>query len=202
MLEIIMQLSIILGIAIVVYAIYRYSKNLTYSVNKDLIISEYISLHRGSTVDKEIAGILLRIKIELHSSKVALMRFHNGGKFANGFDMKKFTTTHETASDSIEPFMDRCTNILNSRYPIAFEMLGITGQFFVSDVDDCIDLNFKADMKKYGFKSCYLFLIRQIDGKEEGFVGVNFNTTNVLNQEQRSIIIENIPTLLSLINTK
>ena len=201
-LNILMQLSIIITMAIAIYAFYRYSSHINYAMKKDRIIDEYLSLQRCSNVDKEIIGILLRTRIELRSCKVALMRFHNGGKFANGFDMKKFTTTHETASDTIEPLMDKCVGVLNSRYPVAFEILGLTGQFFVSDVDDCIDLNFKADMKKYGFKCCYLFLIRQHDGKEEGFVGVNFTTTKILDPEQRSIVTEHIPELLSLINMK
>jgi hypothetical protein len=98
--------------------------------------------------------------------------------------------------------MDRCVGVLNSRYPVAFEILGLTGQFFVSDVEDCIDLNFKSDMKKYGFKSCYLFLVRQLDGKEEGFIGVNFNSSQVLSAEKRSIITEHIPELLLLINMR
>ena len=54
-----MQISIIIGIIIMIYAIYKYAKHLTLSFDKDKIITDYISLQRSGSVDKEIAGILL-----------------------------------------------------------------------------------------------------------------------------------------------
>jgi hypothetical protein len=199
-LTIIMQFCIIIGVFISVYLFYKYVDKIKAAPCKADIIKSYLSLERESMYNKEIAGILVRLKIELQSCKVGLMRFHNGGKFANGLDMKKFTATHETASDIVPPFMDKCVGVLNSRYPVAFEMLATQGTFVTSDVDDCIDLNFKADMKKFGFKACYLFLINQVDGTHEGFIGINFTKTEVLSAEKRHIVKEEIPKILSLIN--
>ncbi len=199
-LSIVMQVMFIIVCMAILYVAHKYFNVFTKSLNKDDIIKQYLTLQKESTYNKEISGILVRLKLELQSAKVGLMRFHNGGKFANGIDMKKFTATHETASDTIEPFMDKCVSVLNSRYPVAFEILGISGQFVVSDVDDCVDLNFKADMKKYGFKSCYLFLINQAEGHHEGFIGINFTQTTVLDAQKRAIVNEQIPRILALIN--
>jgi len=201
-LTIIMQFCIIIGVAISVILFYNYIQKIKPPPCQDAIIKSYINLGKESTYNKEVYAILVRLRLELQSAKVGLMRFHNGGKFSNGHDMKKFTATHETASDTIEPFMDKCIGVLNSRYPVALETLWYHETYFVADVEDCNDLNFKSDMKRYGFKACYLFLIKQVDGKHEGFIGINFTHTEVLSTEKREIIKGEIPKILSLINMK
>jgi hypothetical protein len=199
-LTIIMQFCIIIGVAISVYQFSIYVKKIKPPICKEDIIKAYVTDENEYLCNIETHGILYRIGLELRSCKVALMRFHNGGKFANGRDMRKFTTTHETPSDTIKPFMDNNIGVLISRYPIAFNCLKIQGYYAVSDINDCNDLNFKCDMKKYGFKACYLFLIKQVNGNHEGFIGVNFCETTVLDSEKREIVKEQIPKILSLIN--
>lgn len=165
---------------------------------------QIISLEKDAYCNAEVQRMLIRVKLELHACKVLLARFHNGGCYANGLDMKKHTVTHETAGGTIsnDSLMDKCVGVLNSRYGIGFEVLAATHQYVVSDSEDCLDSNFKADMGRHGFKSCYLFLIKQRDGIDEGFIGVNFKETMVLTAEQRDIVLEQIPRLLDLINMK
>jgi hypothetical protein len=98
--------------------------------------------------------------------------------------------------------MDKCVSVLNSRYGIAFEQLAIRREYVVYDVDDCTDTNFKRDMSEYGFKATYIFLIKQLNGSDEGFIGVNFSDTKVLTAEQRDIIREQIPRIIDLVNMK
>jgi hypothetical protein len=161
---------------------------------------EPANLRKDSYYNAELQRILIRVKLELQACKVVLARFHNGGCFANGLDMRKFTVSHETAAGSKIPLMDKCVGVLNSRYGIAFERLAIMKEYIINDIEDCSDQNFKRDMIEYGFKATYLFLIKQTNGVDEGFIGINFSDTTVLTQEQREIVREQIPRIIDLVN--
>lgn len=194
---------LIAGVLIISILINLLNKVLNVSLNKTLTKTN-ISLEKDAYCNAEVQRIIIRLKLELHSCKVILSRFHNGGCYANGLDMKKFTVSHETTGGTIGGInlMDKCVGVLNSRYGIAFETLAASHQFVVNDTDECLDQNFKNDMISYGFKACYLFLIKQVNGVDEGFIGINFKETIVLTAEQRDIVKDQIPRILNLINMK
>jgi hypothetical protein len=158
------------------------------------------SVKEDSCYSTIVQKIICKLKFELKSTKIVIGRFHNGGNYVNGLPMKKFTLTHETAGGTDLPMMDKCVAVLNSRYSQAFAQLATLYDYCVADVNDCPDLNFKRDMELWKFKSCYLFLMRQFDGKEDGFVGVNFKYTNVMSKEQRHMVEEQIPRIIGLLN--
>lgn len=162
----------------------------------------HISIKSASLYDTEIYRVVKQIQQEVNASKVIIARFHNGGVFRNGLDMEKFSITHETPLGSDFPLQDKCVAVLNSRYASAFLHLATCGDYCISDIEDCPDPNFKQDMRHYGFKSTYLFLIKQFDGSDEGFIGLNFRETKVLNQEQRNKVENHIPRLLGLLNMR
>jgi len=147
-----------------------------------------------------IQKILCRLKKELNATKIIIGRFHNGGNYVNGLPMKKFSLTHETAGGTELPMMDRGVGVLNSKYSEAFAQLATIGEYCISDIEDCTDDNFKRDMRSYGFKATYLFLIRQFDDKEDGFISINFKTTMVVDKEHRHMVIEQIPRIMGLLN--
>lgn len=161
-----------------------------------------VPLKREIYCDAEIYRIIIRLKYEFYALKVFIGRYHDGGIFANGLRMKKFTITHETAGGGDKPMMDIFVGTMNSRYCIAFEGLIAQEIFCVSDIEDCVDLNLRDDMRKYGFKALYLFLIRQRNGIEEGFLGIGFRETTVLSEEQRDVVREQIGHILDLINLR
>ena len=164
-----------------------------------------VPLKREVYCDAEIYRIIIRLKYELNAAKVFVGRFHDGGVFANGLRMRKFTITHETISMnrlSQRNMMDHFVGTMNSKYCISFEALLVQGIFAVSDIEDCIDLNLKSDMEKFGFKAVYLFLLRQHSGIEEGFVGIGFNETTVLSSEQKDLVSEACEHIIDLMNLK
>jgi len=202
-LELITEILFLLGGSVIVVILYTLLYKLTNSPITKAISKTTISLQKDSYCNAEVQRILIRLRLELGAAKVTLARFHNGGCFANGLDMKKFTVTHETSSSvSHPPMMDRCVGVMNSRYGIAFETLSSQHQYVVVDVEDCVDLNFKEDMKFYGFKACNLFLIKQKDGMDEGILTVHFAFTRLLTPEERDICKDQIPRILDLINLK
>jgi hypothetical protein len=200
--ELIAQLLFLLGGTMMVYILWGLSRKLLSSPLNKSMGKEAVSLEKDAYCNAEVQRILIRLKLELNASKVTLTRFHNGGCFANGLDMKKFTITHETSSEVIPPLMDKGVAMLNSRYGIAFETLASQHQYVVVDVEDCLDQNFKTDMKRFGFKACNLFLIKQVDGLDEGILTVNFSNTRLLTPQERDICTEQIPRILDLINLK
>jgi hypothetical protein len=158
------------------------------------------SVKEDSVYNVVIQKIICKLKLDLHATKIVIGRFHNGGNYVNGLPMKKFTLTHETAGGTDIPMMDKCVAVLNSRYSVAFAQLATIDSYCISDINDCNDMNFQRDMRMYGYKATYLFLMRQFDGKEDGFIGVNFNHTEVLMKEQRHLVEEQIPRIIGLLN--
>jgi len=114
--------------------------------------------------------------------------------------MKKNTMTHETPEPRKEPMMDCNVSVLNSRYPTAMMTLTTMGNYTVSDVNDCDDPSFKREMVKRDYKSACLFLIRNFDGTDEGFLSIYSNQTKVMFQEDKEKVMVKLPKLLGLIN--
>jgi hypothetical protein len=159
-------------------------------------------LKKSIEYDLLLSRLLHKIKDELNATKIVVARFHNGGNFYNGLAMKKFSIYMETASanSTIPCMQDTYRDVLNTRYPEVFNHLVVWEDYICADIGDCIDINFKQDAKRCGFKSVNLFLIKQLNGVEEGFVGINFNYTHVMTPEQRSIVTEEIPKILGMLN--
>lgn len=186
-------LSIILGIFL------RKLNNYGESISHNKTISKS-TIRKSSEYDAIIAKTLFKIKKIAKADKVILSRFHNGGYFCNGFEMQRFTVTHETPYGSKEPLQDNQLGTLISRYPVAMTTLATFGSWIVHDIEDCTDPNFKRDMEKYGFKAAYLFLIKQFDESEEGFLGINWNTTHVMEESDKIEVKNELPRLLGLMN--
>jgi hypothetical protein len=160
------------------------------------------SIRDRALYDVEINRLIFKLKSDLKADKVSVCRFHNGGTFNNGWDMKKFSCTHETPGGSIKPLHDTAQGILNSRYSEAILSLVTLDTYSVEDRRDCIDPNFKADMEKLGHESTHLFLIRQFDGRDEGFICIAYNRTFVMDEEKREIVKNEIPRILGLVNMR
>lgn len=195
-------INLLLILTIAVFVVLFYISKLKKD-NVVTVVHETIGVKEASLFDVVIMQILCKAQMETNSSKVVLARFHNGGAFSNGIDMKKFTVTHETPGGGKEPLMDKMMGRFNSRYPSTILQLSTCDYFCLSDINDSVDNAFKKDMEYYGFNSANLFMIRQLGiGAAEGFVGVFFKYTNVMNLEAREKITLKIPRLLNLVNQK
>lgn len=167
---------------------------------KESMTNIKVPIKKASTFDASLKVLLYKLKTSVGATKLIVARFHNGGNFSNGYEMKKFSVTHETPGGTDIPMMDGNIAVLNSRYSEAMLCLVSTEEYSVADVNDCMDDMFKHDMKKNGFSSTYLFLIKQIDGTEEGFVGVNFKYPHIMTKEDREKITDFVPDILGVLN--
>ena len=159
-----------------------------------------MSIKDESHYNVEVQRIICRLKNELQATKIIIARFHNGGNYVNGLHMSKHSITFETEGGAYIPMMDKCVSVFNSRYPIAFAHLASMEDYCISERDACGDSNFSRDMKEYDFQSTNLFMMKQFDGSEEGFIGVNFRHTHVMDKEQRDKVKEQIPIIIGLLN--
>jgi len=190
-----------LGVSVVVlFIVYTFWKNI---IKPDKLGNKWhdrYSVKEDSLCHVVVQKILCKLKIDLFATKIIIGRFHNGGNYVNGLPMKKFSLTHETAGGTDTPMMDKGVGVLNSKYSEAFAQLATIEEYCMADLNDCTDANFKRDMMGYGFKATYLFLIRQFDGKEDGFIGINFKETKVVDKEHRHMVIEQLPRIMGLLN--
>jgi hypothetical protein len=198
MIEVVATVLLIIAGIIFIYLLHQLVNKVNIGVQKKEVIK--VTVKDDAVFNVQINRLIYKLRTDLHADKICIARFHNGGSFNNGFDMKKFSITHETPLPCDEPMMSHNQAILNSRYPDAFLHLVSLESYIVHNIDNCTDPNFKSDMKRYGWNSTMLFLIRQFDGSDEGFVGINFKQTRVLTDEEYGKIEEIIPTLLGLVN--
>jgi len=189
------------GIIIVAYGIFKALNRLVINIPAKPVKINF-PLKQSIEYDLLLSRTLQKLKDELNATKVLVARFHNGGNFYNGLAMKKFSVYMETASSNstIPCMQDTYRDVMNSRYPEVFSHLVVWGDYICSDIADCLDTNFKNDAVKCGFVSVNLFLIKQLNGVEEGFVGINFRTGEVMTPEQRSKVTEAIPKILGMLN--
>jgi hypothetical protein len=149
-----------------------------------------------------IDRILLELKYELNVADVFIGRFHNGGNFANGTKMEKFSITYGKASPNIKVLQPRFYDIFCSHWPVVMDYLITFDNYVCNDFKDCADANFVKDMQEAGFQSIYFYLICQNDAARtpEGFLGVCFSDSRFLEEEVKDRIKGDIPRLLSLMN--
>jgi hypothetical protein len=188
-------IAVILVLALIV--LYRFARRLE---KKEDATKPSISIKEESHYNVEVQRIICRLKNELQATKIVIARFHDGGNYVNGLHMSKHSITFETEGGAYIPMMDKCVGVFNSRYSLALAHLASMGDFCISERDACEDLNFSRDMKEYDLQSTNLFLMRQFDGSDEGFIGVNFRHTHVMDKEHRDKVKEQIPIIIGLLN--
>jgi len=196
----ILILVVIVGFGIILWELIKALKYFSPAPNLKPL---HISLKKSSEYNLILSRKLYELKFTLNASKILITRFHNGGNYLNGMAMMKFSVYMETASELAScPIMcDNFRDVLNTRYPIAFShLLSSWEEYICSDIDDCMDMNFKIDAKKCGFKSVNLFLIKQLNDTEEGFIGINYKDSHVMTSQERETVRNMLPTFRGLLN--
>lgn len=193
-----LAILIAFGVLIVAYGINRALNKLIVQPPKQ----NPLTLRKSTEYNLLLARLILKMRDEVNSCKILVARFHNGGFFNNGLHMEKFSVYMETpsANSTIPCMQDGYRDVFNTRYPEVFSQLIVWGEYICTDINDCTDINFKNDAKKCGFQSVNLFLVKQLDGTEEGFVGVNYKDTHFMTPEEREKIKVNLPTVRGFLN--
>jgi hypothetical protein len=200
---IIIFLTLLLGIAATgMFLFIRRLKTTT-----DRIVKEPpdVSLRQANSFARAIDDILNVLRIELNCTDIYIARFHNGGSFANGERMKKFSVVYGKASMAQKELV-RWTmyDKFTSHWPEVFDQLYAAGEYYCPELENSRDSNFKRDMQKFEFKSIYLYLITQPDVERtpEAFIAINYRDyhTPISHKEERDKVMGEVPKLLALMN--
>lgn len=66
---------------------------------------------------------LTELRVLVHASRSLIFQFHNGGKFADGTSIKRFSVTHESCATSVPSMMLESQDVLLTRYMEMVEIL-------------------------------------------------------------------------------
>lgn len=84
---------------------------------------EGFEFHRLNRTDIQLVELLSSLRVEANGDRTHLHRFHNGGEFAGGEPIKKFSCTHESVAIGVSHEIENEQNVLCSMIPRIFEML-------------------------------------------------------------------------------
>ena len=203
--DLLIILFLFLLIILVGVAIYLFLKKFNKTADKIIKEPFDVSLRQSNAFAMAIDDILNVLRIELRADDIYIARFHNGGSFANGERMKKFSVTYGKAAVSQKELV-RWTmyDKFTSHWPEVFDQLYATEEYYCAELENSRDSNFRRDMQKFEFKSIYLYLISQPDTAKtpEGFIAINYKDYHVpINfKEEQDRVKEDIPKLLALMN--
>ena len=109
------------------------------------------------------------VRLELDVDRAAIYQFHNGGHYASGKSIKKFSMTYESTRPGIASIKRVSQNILASEHPKWMEKM-FKEDFFVCDRESTDDEKAKQDLEYYGIKSTVTVPVRDITGHLVGFI--------------------------------
>lgn len=74
-------------------------------------------------INRRIWESLSELRIKTKASRVSLIQFHNGGKFADGTSMRRMSVSHQVCDSKISSTMQFRQDVLVSRYVEIMQML-------------------------------------------------------------------------------
>ena len=123
---------------------------------------------------------------ELDADRAYICRFHNGGYFSGGIEMKKFSMTNEVFSERVEGSISaHYKDKYISEYAALFAKLFINENFLCENQDEIVDPSTKNLLKKYPQGSFYLYIIKESSGKPIAYFGIHFNKGRKLTEEEQ-----------------
>ena len=120
----------------------------------------------------EIQRWLDELRKEYDVDRAAIYQFHNGGYFASGASIKKFTMTYESTRPGIASIKRSSQNMLASEHPKWVEKM-FKEEFFVCDFNETSDEKARDDMEHYGIKKSVTVAVRDITNHLVGFIALH-----------------------------
>lgn len=100
--------AVLMGVGIGVVGILRKKKiDLKWTASKS---QKFISKH------SQIHELLTELRITVRASRCLVFQFHNGGAFADGTSVKRFSVTHESCAAGVASMILESQDVLLTRY--------------------------------------------------------------------------------------
>ena len=165
---------------------------------------EYFATKATETKLKNIAGPaklggMLKVhnwienfRQEYDLDRIAICQFHNGGQFANGTSMSKFSMTYESTSPGISSIKENFKNIFTSDFAAWINKMNHT-HLILSDRKNTTNQKTKEQFKQYGIQYSLTVPIKDISGcliafvwihgiREDFDIGTNMEAIHKINQ--------------------
>ena len=99
---------LVMGVGIGVVGVFRKNKSaLKMSLAKT---KKFISDH------SQIHELLTELRVTIRASRCLVFQFHNGGSFADGTSIKRFSVTHESCASGVTSMILESQDVLLTRY--------------------------------------------------------------------------------------
>lgn len=139
----------------------------------------------------------------LTANRIYVARFHNGGSYDSGMDIRKFSITNEAFSDDIDDLiMPIFRERLLSEFTTLFRPLIYTGSVEIREQAGHPDKIIQKYLELIGGKSAFLYCIRAVSGKPIGFLGIHYADNIELSDEKKEYIINFSESLVPFLGKK
>lgn len=155
-------------------------------------------------VEKELEEYLADILKKINANRVALFRYHNGGKDYNGRSFLRMSMTNEVVSGGTALIQPQSQNLFRSMFFNLMHSLEDNGYDYITNIEDIkeCDAGFYRYLKDFGINAKYSVALYNNNNSIVGFITVDFaNISNLDTKEIASCLQENkikIETLLNL----
>ena len=139
-----------------------------------------------SKIEADINDCLKRVLNKTSSSRVCLVRFHNGGRDMNGLSFLKMSMTNESVKLGLSPLMPEFQNMFRSFFSYLCEKLISEGHCYVDDINILKDVD--TTMYEFLFsrdiQSIYSIPISNKNNTVIGFIYVECSNNTEVNKAQ------------------
>ena len=124
--------------------------------------------------NENIYLILQKLIEDFGADRAYIYEFHNGERFFSGQPQKKFSCTYEWTGEGISAESNRSQNYRVTNFHQYIKALLSDGEFFRADTESIRDFSFRALLQDKGVKSLYNVPVKSFNGKNIGFIGIDF----------------------------
>lgn len=171
------------------------------------VTTHTISAEENTTLsekESEINACLKKTQQKTNASRVALIRFHNGGRDMNGLSFLKMSMTNECPGPGFTGIMPDFQNLFRSFFSYWCECLIKEGKCYINDIEELKDKD--TTMYEYflsrNVQAIYGIAIKNNENSIIGYIAIEFIDKNKVDIEQvehclhdKKIKIETILTL-------
>ena len=157
-----------------------------------------------SEIEGKINDCLKRVLVKTNACRVALVRFHNGGRDMNGLSFLKMSMTNEETALGISPLMPEFQNMFRSFFSYLCEQLVTEGHCYIDDVEKLkeLDTTMYDYLKTRGVQATYSIPIVNNQDTVVGFIYISFMSKSKVDKKQVESCLHDkkikIETLLNL----
>ena len=139
-----------------------------------------------SKIENDINECLKRTLVKTNSSRVSLIRFHNGGRDMNSLSFLKMSMTNESVKLGLSSLMPEFQNVFRSFFSYLCEKLINDGHCYVDDINILkeVDTTMYEFLFSRDIQSIYSIPIMNKNKTVIGFIYIEYTNREDVDKEQ------------------